>query len=134
MKKKLIQQGRIVHLHCCCSHDHDTDLEVQREPRDHLLHLFIHPFAPFYLQQLSNFSILFLTKVLKRVVDRCNLNLSSLTFFTPTPISTLTVPHHRNAPPRPPMTSTFQNSIAICNSHLRWYCKRILYNRSYPPL
>lgn len=117
-EKKIIHQGKIVHLHCCCSHNHDMNLEVQKEPRDHLLHLFIRPFSPFHLQQLSNFSILFLTKILRRVIDRCHLLLSPLTLFIPTPISTLTMTHRKKAPRRPPMTSTFQNPIAYCNSHL----------------
>ena len=65
-KKKLTQQGRIVQEFCCSSHDCDADSWSKREPRVVLLHFFIHSlkncFPPFYLQQLSNFSVFFVKK------------------------------------------------------------------------
>ena len=39
----------------------------------------------------------------------------------------LTLPHYKNSPSRPPITSTFQNPIVHFNSHLSWYLRMILH-------
>ena len=111
-KKKLTQQGRIGQEFCCSLHDHDAESWSKREPRVVLLHFFI----PFYLQQLSNFSVFLVEKKKKKKTQEEFLKHVTLVHFLlfslrPIPISMLTLSHYKNTLSRSPVISTLQKPI-----------------------